>query len=153
MVKAELQTEIVRLPLADLPDDGPRLVVVEIAAGAAVATRYRRAWDTARPLPAGQPLVALVRSTPLSTPDRIHVIDASSDGQRFTINLDIRYYSGDLAANVVTIALVQVMLGSLVPGEYQAIANEATTDLFDLNSPDNTRPATAVAHALGFRVQ
>jgi hypothetical protein len=94
-----MTTDITRLSVQEFPEDGPSLVVVPLDAGDTPAARYLQHATVVDTLPGGRPLVAVVRTAPLSTPDEIRVTGASRDGQTFMITLEIRRYTGALFAN------------------------------------------------------
>jgi len=148
-----METEIQRLPLEKLLGHGLPLLVVVKDIGQTPADRYIKYANAREILPSANPLVAIVRSPLLSTPDEIGVIRASHNGQIFSIELEIRHYEGDLAANDETIALVQVELGRLVPGNYQVIVTEATLRFLNLKHPEDAMNPTTKSYQLRFKVR
>lgn len=147
-----METEITKFPMEKLPESGPSLLVVPKNVGETSADRYIQHTNMGETLPSGEPLVAIVRIALLSTPDEIKVIRASRDGSTFLIELEKRCYEGQLAGNDPKIALVQVDLGSLVPGRYEVVVAETTLGFFDLKHPENAANPTVASQHLRFEV-
>jgi hypothetical protein len=146
------EIEIHRLLVDELPEESPLLVVTYLDTGKTVSARYVSAGGVEQGVTAQQPLVLIIRSGLLSTPDEIKVTEASQDGQTFRIMLEERSYQGQLFANVVTTALVQVRLGHLPIGDYQALVSETKLSFQDIQHPENaTNPVTKL-HSLRFKV-
>lgn len=148
-----VNTEIERLPVEDLLGYGSSLVVVARGVGQTPADRYIKHANAGEILPSAESLVAILRSTLLSTPDEIRITKVSCDGPIFLIELEIRRYEGDLAANVPTIALVQVELGRLAPRDYQVVVTETTLYFMDLKHPENAANPTTKSYQLRFKVR
>jgi hypothetical protein len=148
-----MKIDCTRLPVRELPEDGPSLVIVAKNAGETLTARYIQGVDIREPLPSEEPLVVIFRSTPLSTPDIIQVIETSRNECIFLISIETRRYEGELAANVETIALIQVKLGCLGPGDYEVAVNETTLYFFELKHPENATKLTTALHRLRFEVR
>lgn len=148
-----MKSYISKLAVEELPEDTPSLVVVALDAGATPKERYLRYTNAKQPLPSGKPIAAIVRSVPLSTPDEIRVTETSQDGQTFRIALETRCYQGQLFANVVMTALVQVELGSLASGDYDVMVAETTLHFQELQHPENATNPTTKSHHLRFSVR
>jgi hypothetical protein len=147
-------TRMVRLPLNALPPDGPTLVVVASDAAESPAARYLLAAKEAGSgsLPAARPLVAIIRCDPLSAPDEIRAMESARDGQIFRVTLESRRFTGALLANVVTVAVIEVDLGSLKPGAYDLVVTETKLHFQDLQNPENAADSDTVSHQLHFEV-
>jgi len=148
-----MKTDVVDLKLGELPQDGPSIAVVAADAASTPAGRYRQAGRPGEPLPSGKPLVALVRSGVLSTPDTIAVADSSSDGNTFRLTLDVRRYIGPISANVEREAIVQAELGALAAGHYVVIVTRTTREFQDLQHPEQAANPTSAEERLEFDVR
>ena len=148
-----MKTEIERVPEEELPGHDSSLVVVAKSVGQTPADRYIKHANAGEILPSADSLVSIVRSTLLSTPDEIRVTSVSCDGPTFLIELEMRRYEGDLAANDPTIALVQVELGRLARGDYQVVVTETTLYFMDLKHPENATNPTTKSYQLRFKVR
>jgi hypothetical protein len=104
-------------------------------------------------LPAGKPLVALIRSEPLSTPDQFQVADALRMDRTFRVALERRRFVGALFANVVTVALVEVELGSLNEGLYHMVVVETALEFEDVQHPEKAANPTTSEQTLKFEVR
>lgn len=130
-----MHTDIVRIPSGTLPD-GPSFVVVPAGHGT-LAELYARGTHGVAPGPAGKPMLALMRTDLLATPDRLAVLATSRVGAVFTIELEIKAYRGPLAANDPWIGLVSVDLGSLEPDKYEFAVKTTIRSFDDLRRPEN----------------
>jgi len=142
---------IVKVPPADLPK-GKDVVVVPRGIATTTAGRYQQGVQASDSLPAGQDLVAVIRSEELSSPDQITVTSHEQAGEKFKVVLRHLRYTGALAANVVTVALLEIELGSLSAGTYQV---EVTTNVFtfgDINRPQDTAPSGTKLQTASFTV-
>jgi hypothetical protein len=148
-----MKTDFIDVRLGELSQGGPPIVVVAADAGSTPAERYRQGARAAASQPAGKPLVAIVRSGPLSTPDKIQVTDSSTDGKTFRLTLDVRHYSGPISANVERETLVQAELGSLSPGRYLVVVTRTTLEFQDPQHPERTANPTKVEERLEFDVR
>jgi len=131
---------IVKVPPVDLPK-GKDVVVVPRQTASTTAGRYQQGVQAAGSLPAGQELVAIIRSEELSSPDQISVSGFERADEKFKVALKHLRFTGALAANVVTIALIEISLGSLGAGNYQV---EVTTNEFtfsDMNRHEDAAPS------------
>jgi hypothetical protein len=99
------------------------------------AARHRR-WSSR------QHLVLLVRLEQANSPDLVDV-SASRQGNAIDVAITVRRYSGPLAANDVTVPLVEVDLGRLPAGTYDVSVNETVMDFDDLDRPDLATHARA----------
>jgi hypothetical protein len=148
-----MKTDVIDLKLGDLPQSGPSIVVVATDAAGTPAGRYRQAGRPADSLPSGKPLVALVRSGVLSTPDTIEVADSSTDGHTFRLTLDLRRYTGPISANVERETLVQAELGALSPGRYTVVVTRTTREFQNLQQPEQAANPTSAEERLEFDVR
>ena len=145
-----MHTTIARVDPNPKLTNGPRLVVVPADAGSSEEARYLHHEAASDPLPAGKTLVAIVRSGPLSTPDQIQVTSANQEGKTFRICLEVRTYTGALLANVVTIGLAQVELGSLPPGSYTIEVSETHMEFSEMEQPEQATPGDSEQYQLQF---
>jgi hypothetical protein len=145
-----MHTEIARVAVRDTLTHGPRLVVVPADAGATPEARYLQHRAVGDRLPAGNALVAIVRSDPLSTPDQIQVTHADRQADSFVIGLEIRTYDGALLANVVTVGLAQVELGSLPPGSYAIRVDETRMQFQQMEHPEQATVSTIQTYQIQF---
>jgi hypothetical protein len=148
-----MKTDLIDLELGDLPQDGPSMVVVAADAASTPVGRYRQAGRSGDALPSGKPLVALVRSGVLSTPDTIQAAESSSDGNMFRLTLDLRRYIGPISANVERETLVQAELGALSPGHYTVVITRTTREFQNLQQPEQAANPTSVEERLEFDVR
>jgi len=147
-----MKTDVVDLKPGELPRGGPSLVVVAADAASTPAGRYRQA-RSGEALPPGKPLVALIRSGLLSTPDTVAVADSSSDGNTFRLTLDVRRYIGPISANVERETIVQAELGALAAGHYVVVVTRATREFQDLQHPEQAANPTSAEDRLEFDVR
>src|SRR5262249_16982592 len=148
-----MQTGRTELSTSELPPGGAAIVVAPAPAGTAPAERYRRASSAGSPLPAGTPLVALVRSGALSTPDTVEVRESSRDGDTFRLTLDVRRYTGPISANVEREVLVEADLGSLPAGQYAVVVTTTTVEFQDQQHPDRSGNLSTADGRLEFDVR
>ena len=131
-----MEYTISRHPADALPQEGPVFVVCPAQESIAPAELYRRSVGTPLRCAAGSPLAALIRSALLSTPDQIAVKRAEWMGPVLNVDLEIRKFVGDLAANDPWFALVMLQLGRLEPGSYEAVVSSATFNFRELHHPE-----------------
>ena len=148
-----MKTDVVDLKWGDLPQDGPPIVVVAADAASTAAGRYRQAGRPGDALPSGKPLVALVRSGVLSTPDTIEVDESSSDGNTFRLTLDLRRYIGPISANVEREALVQAELGALSAGHYTVVVTQTIREFQTIQQPEQAANPTSTEQRFEFDVR
>jgi hypothetical protein len=120
---------------------GPRFVVAP-AAGGATLQLYRRFAETPLSCRSGDPVVAIVRTDLLNTPDRVTISASERVGRTFTLTLDIRRFDGPLAANDPWIALIRIELGSLPAAEYELIVHEIGRRFTQRDNPDQAEDPT-----------
>src|SRR5262245_37464845 len=148
-----MKTDLIDLKLGELPQGGPSIVVVPADAASTPIDRYRQAGSPGEPKPAGKPLVALVRSGILSTPDTVRVTDSSASGNTFRLTLDMRRYIGPISANVQREAIVEADLGALAAGHYLVVVTRTTREFQDLQHPEQTASPTSVEERLELDVR
>ena len=148
-----MNTEVVDLETGDLPQDGPSIVVAAADAASTPAGRYRQAGRPGDALPSGRPLMVLVRSGVLSTPDTVQVSDSSIDGHTFRLTLDISRYVGPISANVERETLVQADLGALAPGLYSVVVARTTREFENMQQPERAANPTSAEDRLEFDVR
>lgn len=119
----------------------PSVVLVPETSGQTPLERYRAGPGHAGPYGAGTPLVLLVRSAPLGSPDTFVVSAARRDGRTVRVALERRRFTGPLAANVVTTALVEVRLGALAAGDYRVQVVETVLDFSTYEHPETASGA------------
>jgi hypothetical protein len=134
-----------------LVDPDPVIAIADRASGATAAERYRAArrgrWTSK------QRLVLLVRLREVSSPDLVDVT-ASRDGNKIDVAITVRRYSGPLAANEITVPLVEVDLGRLAAGRYDVSVDEVVMDFDDLDRPDlTTNPRAGIGATMQFQVR
>ena len=147
-----MNTSRVELEPGELPTGGASIVVAATDAGSTPADRYRNGARPARPLAAGKRLVALVRSGRLSTPDTCEVSDTSRDGNTFRLTLDVRRYTGPIAANVERELLVEADLGALSAGHYAVVVTTTALDFQDRQHPERTANPSKTEERVEFDV-
>jgi hypothetical protein len=145
-----MHTEIARVDPHTKLTQGPRLVVVPADAGTTPEARYLQHSAVGDHLPAGKALVAIVRSGPLSTPDQIQVTHTKRRADSFTISLEIRSYDGNLLANVDTIGLAQVGLGSLPAGTYTVVVDETQMQFQQMDHPEQATVSATQTYQIQF---
>jgi hypothetical protein len=147
-----MKSEIQRIPVGELPEANPPIVVVALAGGETMAERYGLHLQPTASVPAGEQLVAILCVGPLSTPDQIRLTEAVRNDAVFQFEVEVRRYTGMLFANIETMALVQVELGRLAPGDYEVWVTESTWQFEDIDRPDNILNPTTSTHHLHFEV-
>lgn len=135
-----------------LPGNGPAMRIVSKDLGKTPAERYAYAIDRRQRLLAGDHLVFLKKVVLLSTLDEVRVTGAARQNTTFSIDLEIRCYEGDLAANDPRIALVQVELGRLEPEAYEVVVTEKTLRFQDMKHPENFANPSFTSQNLPFEV-
>lgn len=125
----KLSSTVTRAPL------DPAIVVAPASAGKTVLERYR---SGARPT-SGAPLVVIVRLPDASSPDTFAVTDAHLEGTKIAISIETRRFHGALAANELTMPLVEIALGDLPQGTYTIDIDE---QILDFTKPDAPQAAS-----------
>lgn len=132
-------------------DPDPVVAIATEASGATPLERYRAAGRG--PWTARQRLVVLVRLDDVSSPDVVEVT-AERKGKRIAVTIEVRRYTGPLAANVVTTPLVEVELGRLAAGRYEVRVDETILEFDDLDRPDlATNPRAGLGSRMSFEVR
>ena len=117
-------TSIMPVPTGMGLDSGPYAMVVPAKAMMATADLYRQFIGVPLSCRAREPIVAVVCTKVLNSPDRVAVTASRRVGTVFSIEIEIRRFDGPLAANDPWIALIRWDLGSLEPGTYQLVVRE-----------------------------
>jgi hypothetical protein len=133
-----MKTTRVEITPGELAPDGAAIVVAAADAGSTPTERYRHGARPGTPLLAGAPLVALVRSGPLSTSDTCEVSESSGNRTAFRLTLDVRRYTGPISANVDREFLFEVDLGAPSPGRYAVVVTTTALEFQDRQHPDRT---------------
>jgi hypothetical protein len=142
-----MRTNISPVPTGELLELGPEFVVVPAQEGVASADFYRRYAHAPFSCRAHEPTLAIIRTPPLSTPDRVAVSATSWLASVLTVDLDIRRFDGTLFANDPWIALVSVELGPLDPGAYEVVVRSTVLRFQDLRHPETaTDPTVTEQH-------
>ncbi len=149
-----MQAQIERIEPGTLVVGGPRILVAPQEAGASPAERYQLGSQASSQgkFPAGTALVALYRPDVLATPDQIRAPRAAIEGKEITVDVELRRYRGELAANVETEALVEVELGRLASGKYRLTVNETTLGFDRMDHPEQAKNPTVQTHKFTFEV-
>ncbi len=129
------------------------MVIVRRDAGASPDSRYAHAGSRHGPFPAGTPLVAILRCEELASPDEFAVTESSRHNRTFLLNVERRRYKGSLAANVVTVAFVELDLGPLDAGDYELVAQVTTLEFDEYERPERARNPSRREHRLAFQVR
>jgi hypothetical protein len=138
-----LETNIVRADPGGGLDTAPGVVVTPLQEESTIADLYARGQATS-PYPAGQPLISIVSVGLLNSPDQVTASGGSSGLQRFEMNVEVRAFTGPLAANDPTIALISMKLGSLEPGSYELAVHCTRLRFREINHPERaTSPMTS----------
>ncbi len=133
-------------------DPEPTVVVTPAASGATPELRYRAGRH--RQLPAGAPLVLLVRLPPASSADVVTVVAAERTGRRIRVKLETRRFTGPLAANVVTTPLIEIVLGALPAGRHEVRIDETVLEFDRYGAPQTARnPRRGLGTTLSFEVR
>ena len=140
----KLSSTITRAPL------DPAVVIVPAGAGKTVLERYR---SGARPT-SGAPLVVIVRLPEASSPDAFAVTDAHRDSTKIAIAIESRRFHGPLAANDVTMPLVEIALGDLTKGTYTIDIDEQILDFTKADAPQAaSKPHRGLSSSVTLTVQ
>jgi hypothetical protein len=145
-----MHATVSRVPSGALPDSGPPLIVVSAAEGIAPAELYMRHVTAPFECAAGKPMLALIRTQLLSTPDQVAVVAAAWTASVLEIGFEIRRYTGPLAANDPWVALVGVELGKLDPGPYEVAVQTTVLGFRELRHPENATKPTVSAQRFRF---
>lgn len=128
----------------------PPVVVVPASAGKTVLERYRSA---AKPT-SDTPLVVVVRLADANSPDTFAVKTAQRDGTKIKVAIEARKYQGPLRANVVTVPLVEIQLGTLPKGTYQIDIDEQILDFTTYDAPQTAaKPHRGLSSSIALTVQ
>lgn len=126
------------------------IAIVPATAGKTVLERFR---SGAKPV-SGTPLVVIVRLPDASSPDTFAVTDATRDGTKIAIAIESRRFRGALAANVVTMPLVEIALGELTPGTYAIEIDEQVLDFTKVDAPQTaSKPRRGLSSSITLTVQ
>jgi hypothetical protein len=131
-----MDTTISRHPSEALPQGGPSVVVVA-QNSVAPAELYRRGMSSPLRCAANVPVVALIRTPLLSSPDVVAAKAGEWTPSLLIVELEIRQFTGPLAANDPWIALVCVGLGSLQPAPYELALRTTVLAFSDLHHPES----------------
>jgi len=145
-----MRTSISTVPTGELPEHGPPLIVVAAEEGLAPPDLYRRHIGAPFGCKARKPTMAVIRTPPLSTPDRVTLVAASWAASVLSVDLEVRRFEGDLAANDPWIALVNLELGSLDPGAYEAVVRSTVLRFQDLRHPEAATDPTVTEQRFRF---
>ena len=148
---AMLDTTIEFVSPTDIPSGGAGLVVVPLEAGQTTAERYRRPGDG--PFESGEPLVAIVRTSTLSSADDVEVVEAERKGREIRVRIDVESYVGPLLGNVTQVGLVEVHLGALPLGEYEVRAEVRTRPSDDSDAPTTREEETVSVEEASFHIR
>lgn len=139
-----INISITSVPSGEGIEFGPRMMVVPAEPGVATTNLYRQHIEAPQACRAREPLVAILRTDMLKTPDRVAVTGSRATDTRFEVDIEIRRYDGPLAANDPWVALISVDLDSLEPGTYQLVLQETVLRFTELHQPDRaTNPTTS----------
>ena len=114
---------------------GPPVGIAEAASAETPDGRYAHLVPADR-VPARTPVVLVWRGEQLSSPDVITVSGASVGGGRIELRIEMRRFDGPLHGNVVTVPIVEVGLGPLEPGHYDATIEVTTLRFEDFDHPE-----------------
>jgi len=108
-----------------------RIRIVPQSAGKTPEDRLRAAHVR---LTTRDELVLVVQLDPANSPDEVNAT-ARRDGKNIKVEVETRRFLGVLPANIVTVPYVEVPLGKLPPGRYEASVVETVLELADLRRP------------------
>jgi hypothetical protein len=131
-----LTSTVTRVPME------PAIVIVPANAGKTVLERYR---SKAKAI-SDTPLVVIVRLPDANTPDTFGVTNARRDGTKISATIESRRSTGAVAANEVTMPLVEIALGDLPTGTY-------TIDIDERLFRDNGKPTRGLSSSITLTVQ
>lgn len=141
---APLGSTVARVPV------DPPVVIVPTAAGKTPLERYRSQKKAASDVP----LVLIARLADANTPDVITVTRASKDDLKITIVIETRRYRGALAANDVTMPLVEISLGALPKGTYTIDVDEQVSEFTKLDAPETAgKPHRGLQSSITLTIQ
>ncbi|GEM_PF-4209682 len=103
-------------------------------------------------VPAATALVLLWRGDPLAMPDTVALLGAEWTGARFAARIELRCFDGTLHVNAMSVPLVEIALGTLAPGRYEADVAVTTLAFSDLDHPEAARPVDTEHCFLAFQV-
>lgn len=132
-----MKTSITRHFSDALPEPGTPFMVVPAEDGRPRADLYRNHVNVPLRCAAGLPILALIRTPLLSTPDLVAVLSVCLSGSELTVEVEIRKFTGDLAANDPWIALIGVELGKLEAGKYGAAVITTILQFDDQRDPES----------------
>jgi hypothetical protein len=130
------------VPTGELPEPGPQFMVVPVQEHLAPVDLYRRHANAPYVCVAHEPAQALIRTPTLSSPDHVRIVAASWTASVLIVELEIRRFEGELAANDPWIALVSVELGRLDPGAYEIVVRSTFLRFLDLRHPETATDPT-----------
>ncbi len=146
-------TSVLRVGVLQAEKSGPPLVTARRDAGASLDSRYARAGPAEQPFPAGVPLVGILRSDELASPDQIRVTASSRRDNTFLLAVERRRYTGSLAANVVTVAFVEMEMGDLEPNDYEFAAEVTSLEFDRFEHPESAGNPSLMRHRVDFQVR
>ena len=146
-------TSVLRVGALQAAKSGPPLVIARRDADASPDARYVHAGPAEQPFPAGVPLVGILRSDELASPDQIRVTASSRRDNSFLLAVERRRYTGSLAANVVTVAFVEMEIGALEPSDYELAAEVTTLEFDRFEHPESAGNPSLRRHRVDFQVR
>jgi len=102
---------------------------------------------------AAVPLVLLARVWPLSSADTLRVTSAERRGAKIAVALEVRHDTGALLGNDFTLAFVEVALGTLPAGSYDAMVRRTTSTFSEPGHPELARDPVEDRDDLTFTVR
>jgi hypothetical protein len=122
-------------------------------AGATPESRYANAGPAAQVFSREVFLVGILRSEELASADQIRVTANSRRDHAFELAVEIRRFTGDLGANVVTVAFVEMDLGALEPGDYEFAAEVITLQFDQYGHPETASNPSRQDYRVEFQVR
>jgi hypothetical protein len=139
-----MKTDITAIPADNGLELRPRIMVAPLLLGVAVADLYRQFHEAPPVYRVREPMVALLRTEMLNTPDRVAVTGSARTNGTFVVDIEIRRFDGPLAANDPWAAVIRVDLGSLEQGRYSIEMYETVLRFMELHHPERaTNPTTS----------
>ena len=148
--KGPLKTSITSVPSGEGIELGPCMMVVPADQGVPTPSLYRRYIKGSQGCRAREPVVGIVRTKVLNSPDRVAVTGSRHTGTRFAVDIEVRRYDGPLAANDPWVALILVELGSLEPGTYRLVVQETVLRFRELHQPARATDPKATEQHMNF---
>jgi hypothetical protein len=146
-----MQVNISPHPFGALPEKGEPFVVVPAEEGVDPLEIYRKHSTAPLRCVARRPMLAILRTPLLATPDRVNVVAASWTAEVLALELEIRRFTGHLAANDPWTALVSVELGTLEPGSYKVSVRTTSLHFAELQRPETA--ANPIENVQDFRFE